>query len=81
MMSQERTIHEPEAELLSAEDAIKDAERLSTLFPKRRHVEQAVALQVQISVLLEAIDRLDLEALHTVARRTEERLAAANERS
>ena len=43
MAAQDRTIHEPEAELLSAENVIQDAERLQALF-RGRQVEQQVPL-------------------------------------
>jgi hypothetical protein len=78
-MTQERTVHEPDAELLSAEDAIHDAERLSVLFHERGHTEQAIALQVPLSILLEAIDQLDSTSLRQIAQRVEERLAVVND--
>lgn len=72
------TVHEPEAELLSADDAIQDAERLRARFRQRREAERAVPLRVPLWVLLEALDHLDSEALRQVAHRAEERLAAAH---
>ena len=74
-MAMERTVHEPEAELLSAEDAIQDAERLHTLFRRNERAQQPVALQVPLSVFLDAIDRLDTATVRQIARRAEERLA------
>lgn len=73
-MAQVRTVHEPEAELLTADDAIQDAERLRVLF-RQQKAEQPVSLRVPLWVLLEAIDQLEPEALRQVAQRAEERLA------
>jgi len=75
------SVHEPEAELLSAEDAILDAERLRTLFRQQRQTSQPVQLQMPLWVLLDALDHLELEALRLVARRVEERLAEAHGRA
>lgn len=76
MMPNIGTAHEPEAELLSANDAIEDFQRLRALFRQRQQADQPVPLRVPLWVLLEAIDYLDPEALRQIARRTEERLAA-----
>ena len=75
MTTPQQSVHEPEEELLSAEDAIEDAERLDALFRRRRQTEQLVALRVPLSTLMEAIDQLELEDLRKVGRRVEERLA------
>jgi hypothetical protein len=75
MTSNAGRLHEPDAELLSAEDAIQDAQRLRALFHHRRQSMQPVQLQLPLWALLEALDHLDLEALRLVARRAEERLA------
>ena len=76
MKTPQQSVHEPDEELLSAEDAIEDAERLDTLFRRGRQAEQLVALRVPLSTLMEAIDQLELEDLRKVSRRVEERLAA-----
>ncbi len=78
MMAEGKSVHEPEAELLSAEDAIQDAERLRVLFRRHRQAEQSVPLRVPLWVLLDAIDHLEPEALRQVGRRVEERLAAGH---
>jgi len=78
MMAHRGSVHEPEAELLSAEDAIHDAERLRALFQKRRRVEQSVPLHVPLSVLLEALDHLEPEALRQIVQQASERLATAH---
>ncbi len=46
MIGQARTIREPEAELLNAEDAAQEAEQPNILFRKQLSSEQGVALQV-----------------------------------
>ncbi|MDQ3814583.1 MAG: hypothetical protein M3347_11605 [Armatimonadota bacterium] len=76
-MSKMGSVHEPEAELLSAEDAIQDAARLRALFRQRQQAEPVVSVPVPLSALLEAIDHLEPDALRQVARRAEERLVAA----
>ncbi len=78
MMAQRGSVHEPEAELLSADDAIHDAERLRALFQKRRQAEQPVPLRVPLWALLEALDHLEPEALCQVVQRASERLATAH---
>ena len=75
MMAQKGSVHEPEAELLSAEDAIQDAEQLGMMFRQRRRAEEPVPLRVPLWVLLEALDSLEPEALHEVVQRAEARLA------
>ena len=75
-MTDPRSVHEPNEELLSAEEAIADADRLEQLFLRHRHAEQAISVQIPLRALLAAIDQLDLPALREVARRTEARLAA-----
>jgi hypothetical protein len=76
MTTPQKSVHEPDEELLSAEEAIEDAERLDILFRRRRQTEQFVALRVPLSALMEAIDQLDLEDLRKVGKRVEERLTA-----
>ena len=75
-MTQSGNVHEPEAELLSAEDAIQDAQHLRLLFRQRRNVELSVPLRVPLHVLLEALDDLEPDALHMVIQRAEACLTA-----
>ncbi len=70
------SVHEPEAELLSAEDAIQDAARLRAWFHQRQQAERVVSVRVPLWALLEAIDHLQPDELRQVARRVEERLVA-----
>lgn len=76
MKAKKGMAHEPDTQLLSAEDAIRDAQQLQELFRQRRQAEQPVPLRVPLRVLLEALDSLDQEALREIARRAEERLSA-----
>lgn len=76
-MTNKASLHEPDAELLSAEDAIEDAERLRAWLRNRRASEQHVQLDIPLRVLLEAIDHLDPAALREVVQRAEERLGRA----
>ncbi len=77
-MTDYRSVHEPDEELLSAEDAIADADQLERLYDRHRQADEAIPLRVPLSALLEAIDHLDLPALREVTRRAEERLAAVD---
>ena len=70
-----KSVHEPDEELLSAEDAIEDAARLDALFRRRRQTQQSVALRVPLTSLMEAIDQLEAEDLRKVGRRIDELLA------
>jgi len=76
-MSKQKSIHEPNAPLLSAQDAIQDAERLrELLWRNRRRAEREVQLRVPFTVILKAIDQLEASELRLLAQRIEERLAA-----
>lgn len=76
MSSQSQNVHEPDEELLSAEDAVQDAKLLQSLFNKQGESRNSVSLQIPLSVLLDALDNLEPEALRKVARRAEELLAS-----
>lgn len=76
MMDWAESMHEPEAQLLSGQDAIQDAERLQALL--RRNRERAgrkVQLRVPFTVIIEALDQLEAGELRLLAQRLEERLA------
>ena len=75
MMARMGSVHEPEAELLSAEDAIQDAARLRALFRQHRYGERAVSVRVPFWALLEALDHLEPDELQEAVKRAEERLA------
>jgi len=75
---EQKSVHEPEAQLLSAQDAIQDAERLRALLLRnRQQAEREVQLQVPFTVILQAIDQLEPGELRMLAQRLEDRLAAA----
>jgi len=77
MDDKEKSIHEPNAPLLSAQDAIQDAKRLrELLWRNRQQAEREVQLQVPFTVILKAIDQLEASELRLLAQRLEERLAA-----
>lgn len=76
MIAHNNSMHEPDAELLSAEDAIQDVERVRRVLRQQRQGEQQVALQVPFHTLLEAIDQLDGQALREIVQRAEKRLAS-----
>ena len=77
MDDKEKSIHEPNAPLLSAQEAIQDAKRLQELlWRNRQQAEREVQLQVPFTVILKAIDQLEASELRLLAQRLEERLAA-----
>ncbi len=76
-MDRPKSIHEPNAPLLSAQDAIQDAERLrELLWRNRQQAEQEVQLRVPFTVILKAIDQLEASELRLLVQRLEDRLAA-----
>ena len=57
-MSKQKSIHEPGAQLLSAQDAIQDAERLQALLLRnRQRAKREVKLRVPFTVIIEAKER------------------------
>jgi tripartite-type tricarboxylate transporter receptor subunit TctC len=76
MMNWAESMHEPEAQLLSGQDAIRDAERLQALLRRnRKRAEREVQLRVPFTVIIEALDQLEAGELRLLAQRLEERLA------
>jgi hypothetical protein len=77
-MNEPKSVHEPDAPLLSAQDAIQDAERLQELLRRnRQQAEQEIQLRVPFTVILNAIDQLEAGELRLLVQRLEDRLAAA----
>jgi hypothetical protein len=77
-MNEPKSVHEPNAPLLSAQDAIQDAERLQELLRRnRQQAEQEIQLRVPFTVILNAIDQLEAGELRLLVQRLEDRLAAA----
>ena len=66
-------VHEPDAELLSADDALQDAKRPPAVLRQRQR-EHSVPLRVPLSALLEALDALEPKELQQVVRHAQERL-------
>jgi hypothetical protein len=76
-MDKQKSVHEPKAPLLSAQDAIQDAERLQELlWRNRQQAEREVQLRVPFTVILKAIDQLEASELRLLVQRLEDRLAA-----
>jgi len=74
-MGNQKSIHEPKAQLLSGQDAIQDAERLRALLRRNRErTEREVQLRVPFTVIIEALDQLEAGELRLLAQRLEERL-------
>jgi len=75
-MDKQKSVHEPNAPLLSAQDAIQDAERLrELLWRNRQQAEREVQLRVPFTVILKAIDQLEASELRLLVQRLEDRLA------
>lgn len=76
-MGEQKSVHEPNAPLLSAQDVIQDAERLRGLLGRnRQQAEREVQLRVPFTVILKMIDQLEPGELRLLAQRLEDRLAA-----
>jgi hypothetical protein len=74
-MVEQKSTHEPGAQLLSAQDAIRDAERLQALMLRnRQRAEREVQLRVPFTVIIEAVDQLEADELRLLAQQLEERL-------
>jgi hypothetical protein len=75
-MSEQKSVHEPEAQLLSGQDAIQDAERLRALLRRnRQRAERYVQLRVPFTVIIEAIEQLEAGELRLLAQKLDEQLA------
>ena len=71
-----KSAHEPEEELIDAEEVLAGAAEVREMVRQRK----GVALRVPLWALLDAIDALDPRDLRQVARRVEHRLLSANSR-
>jgi len=72
-----KSVHEPEAKLMSTEDVWNDAHRIAKVL--RRNLlkaEPAVRLQIPLSIFISALDTLKQDELKLLRRQVEERLAA-----
>lgn len=68
------SVHEPEEELIDAEEVLAGAANVREMVRQR----QGVALRVPLWALLDAIDALAPRDLQQVARRVEHRLVSAH---
>ena len=72
MNAKARQVHEPEAELANAKEALDDAARLLRVIGTL----PTVPIRVPLWALLEAIDALEPPDLQQIVRRVNERLAS-----
>ena len=72
-----KTIHEPKATLMSADDAIADADRLKQLRqPRNQTSPSSVELHIPFDTFLAALDRFQRKELLAVKQRLEKRLVS-----
>lgn len=75
-----QSVHEPEAELSTLEEAIEDAEVMNAYLKRERVLpELSIALRVPLQVVIEAIDQMEEPALRQVVQHVEKRLAEITE--
>jgi hypothetical protein len=71
-----KSVHEPEAKVMGAEDVWDDAQRIADVLRQNwLEAEPVVRFQVPLSVFLSALDSLGRDELVILRRRVEERLA------
>lgn len=71
----DKSVHEPEAHVMSVEDVVVDAQELAAVLRRNLiQVEPAVELRVPLSAFLAALDNLDRDELLLLQRRVEEKL-------
>jgi len=77
MIANMQSIHEPEAELSTLEEAFEDAEVVREYLERKRKFqsEQSIALRVPLQAVIEAIDQMEEPVLQQVAQHVERRLA------
>jgi len=76
-MMEQKTVHEPEAPMMSAADVWNDAFQLAELLRQNLlRSEPMVRLQVPFSLFLSALEEFNRDELVVLRRRVEERLAA-----
>ena len=71
-----RTVHEPEAELMSAEGVIADADRLHELFARKKREQGQAQSLLSLAAVLAAIEEFPKKDLLVVKQRLEARLLA-----
>ena len=75
MVTRQRQVHEPDAPLLGAKDAVTDGARLRRLWRAEAHPSPSVSLQVPLVALFDVLEQLDRDSLRQVVQRAEARLA------
>ncbi len=76
-MKKKKTAHEPEAEVMSAEEAWEDSQRAAAVLQRNLlKVQPVVRLQVPLTMFMSALDGLSREELTLLQKRVAERLAA-----
>ena len=74
---EQKTVHEPEAPMMSAADVWNDAFQLAELLRQNLlRSEPMVRLQIPFSLFLSALEEFNRDELVVLRRRVEERLAA-----
>ena len=78
MRSEVKSIHEPEAELVTLDEVLEGAEVVRTYLERKRKIqsEQSVSPRVPLWVVIEAIDQMGEPALRQVVQHVEKRLAS-----
>lgn len=72
-----KTVHEPDAELMSANDVRNDAQRLAEIVQRNaRNQPRSFQLQIPLSAYLSALDDLNQEELEILRERVDQRLAS-----
>lgn len=72
-----KSVHEPKAKLMSAEDVWNDAHRIvKVLRQNLLKAEPVVRLQIPLSIFISALDTLRQDELKLLRQQVEERLAA-----
>jgi uncharacterized linocin/CFP29 family protein len=73
-----KSVHEPEAQVMSAAEVWDDAQQIATVVRQNLlKTEPVVRLQIPFSVFLSTLDTFSQEELIIVQRRVAERLAAS----
>ncbi|MCP4400269.1 MAG: hypothetical protein GY801_23550 [bacterium] len=71
-----KSVHEPGARLMSAEDVWEDAQQIAALLQQNAsQTEPVVHLDIPFSYFLSVLDTLDRDELVILRKRIEERLA------
>ena len=71
-----KSVHEPEADVMSAEEVWDDAQQIAEVFKQNLlKIEPVVHVDIPLSSFLSALDSLDRDELEILHKRIEERLA------